>query len=168
MDNMDVLAHPSEMECRVECMPGSWEIILPLAQLSQDLGMQSARALEKQLNLDLPRSCVFIHGRRATTPKQVTRATRLGRFCTQAVLAPPVEWLLLRMGLIAHEIPSTLEEEALPMVATVSHGGKCVHVTKRLGVREWMSETTSGRVLVEVFADETAGQSAYRFTLHDQ
>lgn len=144
-------------------MPRSWEVVLPLVELTRDLGMQSSRALEKQLGIDLPRSCVFVHGRRATTPKEVIRATRLGRFCTQAVLAPPVEWLLLRMGLVAHEVSD--DGESLPMVATVSQGGRCVHVAKRLGLREWMSETPRGRVLVEVYADETARQSAYRFTV---
>ena len=162
---MDVLAHPSEMDCRVECMPHSWEVVLPLAQLSQDLGMRGARALERQLGVDLPRSLVFVHGRRATTPREVMRATRLGRLCTQAVLAPPVEWLLLRMGLIAHEVASCSQEAALPMTAAISHGGRCVHVTKRLALREWMSDVPRGRVLIELHADETAGQTAYRFTL---
>lgn len=162
---MDVLAHPSEIK-HICAMPRSWEVVLPLFELTRDLGMSSSRALEKQLGIDLPRSCVFVYGRRVITPREVIRATRLGRFCTQAVLAPPVEWLLLHMGLIAHEVSD--DDEPLPMVATISQGGRCVHVAKRLGLREWMSETSRGRVLIEVYADETARQSAYRFTLSSE
>ena len=157
---MDVLGCPSEMGPRLDRMSSAWEVVLPLAPLARDLGMDTSRALQKQLDVDLPRSYVLVDGRRAIAPSEVMRATHLGRFCTQAVLAPPVEWLLLRMGLIAHEPPSSL-----PMIAVVAEAGRRVHVSKRLALREWMSEAARGEVLVEFDADERAGQCAYRFTL---
>lgn len=165
---MEVLTDPSEMEYDFRRMPSTWELVLPISKIANDLGMDTSRALQKQLAVDLPRSFVVVHGVRATTPSEVMRATRLGRFCTQAVLAPPIEWLLFRMMLIAHE-PAAHEEEQhtpMPMIVFVEH--QSVHVIKRLCLREWMNEVSCGEVLLEFYADEASGLCSYKFTLKTQ
>ena len=61
-------------------MPSTWELVLPISKIANDLGMDTSRALQAQLAVDLPRSFVVVHGVRATTPSEAMRATRLGRF----------------------------------------------------------------------------------------
>ena len=104
------------------------EAVVPLRAYDADLGMRTRAAVRRQLTVDLPRSVVLVNGRRAVAADDVTAAVSHPRLCTQAVLAPPVEWLL-RAGWVAHELPA-----AEPMV--VDAGARTVRVCKRLGLRD--------------------------------
>ena len=82
----------------------------------------------RQLRVDLPRSRVRRGERRLLDPQEVMRCTPHARLCTQAVMAPPVEWLIAA-DLIAYELPSHPPLE----VDVLSDGA--VRVRKLLGVR---------------------------------
>ena len=76
--------------------------------------------------------------------EDVLRAALHPRFCTQAALAPPLEWLVPH-GILAHELGS-------PMMADVDEYG-VVTVSKRLGVRKWgHSHTRCGCVVIHIKA----------------
>jgi len=101
---------------------------LPTLDLDRNLGMEGMDAVQRQLRVDLPRSVVRLRGLRTTDPRSVMNRSRFPRICTQASLAPPVEWLM-RCGVVAHELGAQY-----PLVVDVySHDHVCVR--KRLGVR---------------------------------
>ena len=104
------------------------ELVMPLQKYDGDLGMRTRAAVRRQLEADVPRSLVLIDGSQAKGAADVVRAASHPRMCTQAVLAPPVEWLM-RAGLVAHE----LHGGVFPMVVEV--GGGLIRVFKRLGIR---------------------------------
>lgn len=95
----------------------SCEMLFPTYEYDINLGMRSYAAVLKQLAVDLPRSCVLVNGRRTENPLDVLKQTRWPRMCTQAVFAPPLEWLL-------HEGYSIFEPKLprSPMYACVDSG----------------------------------------------
>ena len=83
---------------------GHVELIVPRRSYEASLGMRRDSDVTKQLNLDLPRSDVRdSEGRRLLEATQVHDATPYGRFCTQAVCAPILEWFM-HAGLFAREV----------------------------------------------------------------
>ena len=112
---------------------GLSEIIVPVS--SYELGLRTRAALRKQLDLDLPRSVVHVRGTRVYDARAVLGSTPYARMCTQAVLAPPVEWLM-HAGYVAHENGSG------PMHVEVNDVGD-VRVRKSLGVRDWSPSSRS-------------------------
>lgn len=116
---------PHDLKAGWSCGDG-WSCVIPIVQYH--LGMRTRRDVLRQLRVDLPRSCVCRDGRRLLDPHEVVRCTPHARLCTQAVMAPPVEWMIAA-DLIAHELPShpPLEAHVLPDGA--------VRVRKLLGVR---------------------------------
>lgn len=133
------------------------EVVLPLREYDSDLGMRTRRAVRRQLDVDLPRSVVMVRGRRASTSSDVVSSASHPRLCTQAVLAPPVEWMI-RAGAVAHEP----EEGRWPMV--VEADGAITRVRKRLGIRCCESGERMGEVDVHVHADALHG--AVVVTIH--
>ena len=133
------------------------EVVLPLREYDSDLGMRTRRAVRRQLDVDLPRSVVMVRGRRASTSSDVVSSASHPRLCTQAVLAPPVEWMI-RAGAVAHEP----EEGRWPMV--VEADGAITRVRKRLGIRCRESGERMGEVDVHVHADALHG--AVVVTIH--
>jgi hypothetical protein len=133
------------------------EVVLPLREYDSDLGMRTRRAVRRQLDVDLPRSVVMVRGRRASTSSDVVSSASHPRLCTQAVLAPPVEWMI-RAGAVAHEP----EEGRWPMV--VEADGAITRVRKRLGIRCYESGERIGEVDVHVHADALHG--AVVVTIH--
>lgn len=107
-----------------------------------DLGMPTFRAIQRQLNVDLPRSIVRVDGIRTIDPQRVFRGTMFPRLCTQAALAPIIEWLL-HAGYVAHE-------SKMPLVITVDHGN--VRLQKMLAIRKWDAEDM-GHVCIRVWTD---------------
>lgn len=91
--------------------------------------MRRAHELSKQLTIDLPRSDVRgPDGARVWNADDVLRDTPHGRFCTQAVCAPILEWFM-NAGLHAREIPIGYH----PLRVRILSCGS-VKVTKRLMV----------------------------------
>lgn len=119
-DVLDSNTHSCEIAC---------DVVMPITRY--DLGMRTRRELRKQLHLDLPRSIVSVEGVRVGRVDDVLRAALHPRICTQAALAPPLEWLIPH-GLLAHEVGNG----AFPLTADVDKYG-VVTVTKRLGIRKW-------------------------------
>jgi hypothetical protein len=111
------------------------DVVVPLSQY--DVGMRTRGDLRRQLRVDLPRSVVSVRGARARRPEDVLRHAMHPRLCTQAVLAPPLEWLILQ-GMVAHEV----EGGSFPMSVDVDEWG-LVAVTKTLSVRPWDHDVTS-------------------------
>ena len=68
-------------------------IVLPLRAYERTLGMRAPAALRRQLNVDTPRNQVFLNGQRIHDAHELYNLP-VARLCTQAVLAPPVEWIL--------------------------------------------------------------------------
>ena len=126
------------------------EVVVPLREYDSDLGMRTWRAMLRQLDADLPRSVVMVRGRRASTARDVCSVASHPRLCTQAVLAPPVEWLI-RAGVVAHEP----EAGRWPMV--VETDGAITVVRKRLGLRSCESGERMGEADVQVHADASHG-----------
>ena len=108
-----------------------YEVAVGLCAYDRDLGMPTAAAVRRQLRVDLPRSRVSVDGVRTQDPERVLRATFFPRLCTQASVAPVVEWLL-RTGGVAHELP-----DAAPLEARITHGGDRLVVRKCVGLRTW-------------------------------
>ena len=116
-----------------EGLPGNWseyascEIMLPLSTYERDLGYTTRRGLRRQLAVDVPRSVVLVDGVRAQSGEIVWRGTAHPALCTQAVVAPAIEWLLAR-GVHVHELRGHN-----PLIVDVRAG--CTRVWKRLGYR---------------------------------
>jgi hypothetical protein len=115
---------------------GEVAVVCPLATYDADLGMRTRQDVYRQLTADVPRCEVWVEGVRATSVDDVWRRVAYPRMCTQAVLAPPVEWLM-RHGWVAYEVGA-------PMV--VECRGKSVEVRKRLGLMRWNGGSVSGSV----------------------
>ena len=102
-------------------------MVVPRRSYGLSLGMWRTSQLKRQLEVDLPRSDVHgSDGERITSADGVTSATPFGRFCTQAVCAPVLEWFL-EAGLHAREMPTGHH----PLRVRISKDGG-VTVTKRL------------------------------------
>lgn len=123
-----------------------------VASYDGQLGMRTRRAVQRQLCADLPRSHVTIDGRRVVEAQDALARVRRPRLLTQAVLAPPVEWLL-RAGFVAHELPASAPLGSRRMRVDVRDGGRWVHVRKLFRVRR---ETGAAcpHLLVLITADE--------------
>lgn len=121
------------------------DVVVPLWRYDADLGMPTRRYIVRQLEVDVPRSVVLVNGRRVRRASDVLRATAYPRLCTQAVLAPPVEWLC-RAGFVAHEV-----HPLQPMVVDV----RCalLRVSKRLGLRRMDDGRHCGVVDILLHAD---------------
>lgn len=103
---------------RVELDAGAYE---------RDLGMPTLAAVERQLRVDLPRCVATVGGARTVHPARVLDATLYPRLCTQAGLAPVVEWLL-HADVVPHEVGA-------PLRVAVDAGD--VDLAKPLGLRTW-------------------------------
>lgn len=130
---MDVSYIHATRVCAPEHWPpysgGSVELIVPRRCYDAYLGMRRAHELSKQLTIDLPRSEVRgPDGARVWNADDVLRETPHGRFCTQAVCAPILEWFM-NAGLYAREIPTGYH----PLRVRILSCGS-VKVTKRLMV----------------------------------
>ena len=125
------------------------EIVLPLATYDADLGMRTRAAVRRQLDADVPRSVVLVDDVRVKSTDEVLKAASHPRLCTQAVLAPPVEWLL-RSGMVVHELRGSF-----PMVVDVRRD--VTHVSKLLGVCTWDFESRRGVLSCDIHADARCG-----------
>lgn len=114
-------------------VPADWtryascEFTLSLAAYERDLGYAGRRGVRRQLAVDVPRSVVLLDGARAASGEVVWRATAHPALCTQAVVAPAIEWLQ-RCGVHVHELRGHN-----PLIVDVRAG--CTRVWKRLGYR---------------------------------
>ena len=130
------------------------EILLPLSIFDKDLGMQTKQQMLRQLAVDLPRSRVFLHGQRTLDPRQVLREAMCPRLCTQAVMAPFVEWAVYS-GYLLVELPTK------PPLCVII-GPKSIHSQKTIG------RVSEGGPIVpielQVFADGNAGWVILRVT----
>ena len=122
------------------------EVVLPLAAYDANLGMRTRGELRRQLRLDLPRSVVLLDGVRTRDASRVMSRVSHPRLCTQAVLAPPVEWLA-RQGRIVHEEPRS----SWPVVVEVTGAGRVVDVRKRLAL--WSEDDASHVLHLGLHAD---------------
>jgi hypothetical protein len=87
-------------------------VLLPLHRYEADLGMPTRRSLARQLAVDVPRCVATVDGARVRDGADPAWArVAHARLCTQAVLAPPVEWLC-RAGAVARECGAPLEVRA--------------------------------------------------------
>ena len=121
-----------------------YEIILPLYEYKRDIGLSSKAAIHRQLSIDLPRSLVFAQdGLRTIDPGDIFASTKHPSFCTQAVLAPPVEWFLFS-GIILHE------KYKSPMFVDVSSDNS-IRIAKRLCMRNANTGYDIGAVDIELF-----------------
>jgi len=121
-------------------------VLLHTKVVNKDLGMNRMKDLKRQLEVDLPRSTVLVEGvGRALHPSHVLRSASYPKFCTQACLAPAVEWLLVS-GFIAKD--DTREG----MVARVQKDGS-VEVKKPLSLLDGRTFLSS-RVCVTVSEGE--------------
>lgn len=127
-------------------------VVLPLRAFDADLGMTTPTAVRRQLALDVPRSIVLWRGERMHDSEAVYHLTPFPRLCTQAVMAPALEWLL-RAGWLTHEVGD-------PMVVDVSRRGVCV--SKRLGTHDALC--TFGTVDVSIEADVRNGLAVLAWT----
>ena len=142
---------------------GTSDVVVPCN--AYDLGMPTLQNVSHQLSLDLPRSRVMrkssphhlpplpfpsppLHSS-DSAPKAllnyVLKHTVNPRMCTQAALAPPLEWIMLH-GYLAHELPS-------PHPTSIQLGlDGTIEVTKRLGLRTWTTdmETDSTSKLLDI------------------
>ena len=118
------------------------DIVLPVSSYDADLGMRTRSAIKKQLQLDVPRAQVTVDGIPRPTWTDVYRVAPHPRLCTQAVLAPIVEWFH-RNGLMLHETRTPLRLKI--------HGGH-ITVHKRLRVCEASTLASLGEVSVTVHA----------------
>lgn len=84
------------------------DILLDAAAYDADLGMHNARAICRQLEIDVPRCTVHIDGLPVRCPRSVHRHSPYPRMSTQAVFAPVIEWFL-RHNIIAQEHPTQRE-----------------------------------------------------------
>ena len=71
-------------------------------------------------------------------------ATSHSKLCTQAVLAPVVEWYLAK-DVVAYDARE-------PMCVFIEDHGKHIRITKKLGLRTW-NERPLGWVQVTIVAD---------------
>ena len=121
-----------------------YEVILSLYEYKKDVGLSSNAAIYRQLSIDLPRSLVFTkNGLRATDPRDIFASTKHPSLCTQAVLAPPVEWFLFS-GIILHE------KYKSPMIVDVSSDNS-IRIAKRLCMRNANTGHDIGAVDIEMF-----------------
>ena len=114
------------------------------------LGMPRKADVLRQLCMDLPRSFVFLHGVRVVdNPLVVWTHAVDARLCTQACMAPAVEWLM-RQGYVVAETHT-------PLVVRVGERGQ-VHAVKTLRVvREGLPLLHQGsEVCISVYGDGRA------------
>ena len=119
---------------------GTWTVLLPYADYVSDLSFPDAASVRRQLALDVPRSCVLVDGVRARDARRVYAHREL---CTQAVLAPALEWLRAS-GLMAVEARHAMSAHVR---------GPVVSVHKRLALCDGTTLAPMGEVTVRVKAD---------------
>lgn len=125
---------------------GHQVIVLSLSRYEADLGMRTRQQVHRQLAVDVPRCHVAVGGRRLHDGEEVWRAVRHARLCTQAVLAPVVEWVM-RAGAVAHEC-----DPKHRMEIHVSADGADLDIHKQLGV--WADDGRSGTLGLHVHTDD--------------
>lgn len=131
------------------CPPhhGNCDIVIPASAFDADLGMTTHAAVCRQLMVDVPRSRVVVEGHETQSWRDVYRAAWYPRMCTQAVLAPVVEWL--------HRHGVLVNETRHPLIVIVRGGDVVVH--KRLGICDWNDGCiVSGQGETDVFVHGTA------------
>lgn len=133
-----------------------YAVRLSLSLYDADLGMPTYDSIRRQLWTDLPRCLAFLENVRTVYPDTVFRHTFFPRLCTQAVLAPIVEWLL------ACDV--VLYESGRSLYATIVSGD--VHVTKQLLMRTWEG-VFLGKVEVHVTSQASADALWVRFCRMD-
>ena len=102
------------------------EVLFASRAYDADLGMSSEGEVQRQLDADVPRCDVWVDGAPTVSWEEVWASALYPRMCTQAVLAPVVEWFL-RGGVI-------LRESGAPMrVDVVSHDTVRVQKVLRVG-----------------------------------
>lgn len=125
-----------DMVCVVsarQALPNDWtrytscDITASLAAYERDLGFASHMSVQKQLEIDVPRSVVVVDGRRVRCGDAVWRATAHPSLCTQAVVAPAIEWMMAS-GVHVHELRGHN-----PLIVDVRSG--VTRVWKKLGHR---------------------------------
>ena len=84
------------------------DIILESKVYDADLGMPRAAQVQKQLRLDVPRCNVRVDGVETTDWQDVWKSTIYPRMCTQAVLAPVLEWFA-KSGILVCETRSRMD-----------------------------------------------------------
>lgn len=105
-------------------------VLCPTSAYERDLGMHTRGAVRRQLAVDLPRSHVTSSSSsRCLTPDEVCAATQHVRLCTQAVMAPVVEWCM-RSGYVAMECGGPLQVSVAPRTGALV-------ATKELRVAPW-------------------------------
>ena len=140
------LLTPAEIGARL--LGGDAEVVLSLGDYERDLGMPLEAQVRRQLEVDLPRCVVRLDGARTRSADAVLGATAHPRLCTQAVVAPVLEWLL-HAGWIAHELG---DGAAAPLAVDVARHGATTRATKRLGLRTWAG-ASGGEATVRVEGD---------------
>lgn len=126
-------------------LPDEVLVVLPLNRYEADLGMRTRGALHRQLAVDVPRCIATVDGVRVEHGDDPRwRRVAHARLCTQAVLAPPVEWLM-RAGIVAHESGAPMRVDA--------RGARLVEVRKELRVRAAEGGGREGSLWLRVHAD---------------
>ena len=118
-----------------------------------DLGMRTRGSLKRQLDVDIPRGEFLVSGKIVDTASEILKRACNPRACTQAVFAPPVEWLI-RHGYVAVE-PKDSFQHSYPMRVDVDDAGE-VRVTKRLALRSWDMTSSYSDVEVSVYVNRDA------------
>lgn len=124
------------------------ETVVPAREYDRGLGMRRAGEVESQIKLDAPRCVLTVDGRRDETGEAaLKKGSRVARLCTQAALAPPVEWMLFGAGLL-------MRERSPSSHTVVCVEGRSVLVLKRLVATPFSSPLSSPLpVLVAVHGD---------------
>lgn len=119
------------------------EYVFPLKLYESQLGMASTSGVLRQLCLDVPRSLVYVDGKRVTMGEEILHRCFLPRFCTQTVFAPVVEWFV-KKDIILHEMYG-------PVLVEVNNQGRTVCVEKWLGMMTW-NGTSFGSCRIQIHA----------------
>lgn len=117
-------------------------------------GQEQIAAAYAQLALDMPRGSFYVNGYRATRPTG-TIPLELVRFCTQAVLAFPIE-LLMR-----DERVLVVSESGEPMQVNVTH--KTVNVRKTMKVWFQNNRFVDVHIWVSASRDNPIAQISFVF-----
>lgn len=125
--------------------------VVPLKAFLSDLDCERIR---HQLELDVPRSKVVVHGAPTVDPKVVFQSTPHPVLCTQTVLAPFVEWAVSSGYLLTEPRPQTQ--------LCIFVDREFVHVQKKLDKR--VGTTLIASVELHVLADVREGKVVLRWT----
>lgn len=120
-------------------------VLLPLRTYEARLGMRHPAQLLRQLALDLPRSLVRVEGVRAWDAETVLARCAAPRMCTQAALAPVLEWYQERGILLFEPTPRR--------PVTVDVCGQTLMVRKRLHAMAADGDGAPMTIMVSLYGD---------------